>query len=159
MKNSWPLAKTGLAILLAAMVAQAGCDKGKAAGETKPAPATASGTAVSASDPTSATEEADGAVASAFPTPKPAPPSGFEFEKPVRIRAGEEFVSVESPGYACPTVADVDGDGLSDLVVGQFREGHLQFCKNTAGTGQPPVFAAAVWITTGESRAIVPGVW
>ncbi len=91
--------------------------------------------------------------------PKMAPPSQYMFETPVRIKAGDEYVSVESPGYACPTLADVDGDGLEDLVVGQFNNGSMQFCKNIASPSEPPEFAEAVWIKTGDKRAIVPGVW
>jgi hypothetical protein len=86
-------------------------------------------------------------------------PAGFEFEPPVRVKAGDQFVAVEAPGYACPTMADVDGDGKDDLVVGQFNQGHMQFCKNVAETGKAPKFAAAKWITSGNSRAVVPGVW
>lgn len=81
-----------------------------------------------------------------------------QFEKPVRIKAGAEFVTVESPGYACPTLADVDGDGLEDLIVGQFSQGHMQFCKNIGKQGNTPEFASSVWIKTGEARAVVPGV-
>jgi len=66
-----------------------------------------------------------------FPAPSQAPASGYEFETPVRIMAGGEYVSVESPGYACPTMADVDEDGKLDLVVGQFNGGKMHYCKNT----------------------------
>lgn len=82
-----------------------------------------------------------------------------EFEEPVRIKAGDDVVSVESPGYACPTMADVDGDGQDDLVVGQFREGNMQFCKNIAPHGESPRFAPPQWLMTGDDRANVPGVW
>ena len=81
------------------------------------------------------------------------------FETPVRLTAEGEYISVEAPGYACPTMADVDGDGKDDLVVGQFNQGHMQFFKNIAVDGQSPKFAAAQWLTTGEERAVVPGVW
>lgn len=82
-----------------------------------------------------------------------------QFETPVRLEADGEPIKVEAPGYACPTVADVDGDGKPDLVVGQFNQGHMQFFKNLAGTGEIPRLAAAEWLKTGEERAIVPGVW
>jgi len=83
----------------------------------------------------------------------------FVFEQPVRLKAGEEFISVESPGYACPTMADIDGDEKLDLVVGQFRNGNMQFCKNVAASGESPRFAAAEWLKSGEDRTTVPGVW
>lgn len=97
-------------------------------------------------------------VPSGVPQPS-AEPAGYEFAEPVRIKAGGDFVSVESPGYACPTITDVDGDGKEDLVVGQFRSGHMQFCRNVSAKGEKPKFAAPEWIMTGEDRAEVPGVW
>ncbi len=85
--------------------------------------------------------------------------AGYEFEKPFRVEADGQPVAVESPGYACPTMADVDGDGVPDLVVGQFRAGNMQFFRNLAGKNQPPQFAAGEWLMTNEDRAVVPGVW
>lgn len=92
-------------------------------------------------------------------TPPVADPSGYEFEAPVRLMAGGEYVSVESPGYACPTMADVDEDGKLDLVVGQFNGGKMHFCKNIAEAGAVPKFAKADWIRTKSGPANVPGVW
>jgi hypothetical protein len=97
-------------------------------------------------------------TANVHPTPKLAPSAGYEFETPVRLTAGGEFVSVEAPGYACPTLADVDEDGKLDLVVGQFNNGHMQFCRNIAEDEMPPEFAKAEWIKSGDDRAEVPGV-
>jgi hypothetical protein len=88
-----------------------------------------------------------------------APHAGFDFETPVRIKAGGEYVSVEEPGYACPTLADVDGDEKLDLVVGQFNEGYMQFCKNISKDKNSWEFAKPEWLMTGDEKAVVPGVW
>ncbi|MBL8891480.1 MAG: hypothetical protein JNL67_15985 [Planctomycetaceae bacterium] len=83
----------------------------------------------------------------------------LEFDKPVLVMAGGEPVSVESPGYACPTIVDLDKDGRLDLVVGQFNQGAMQFFKNTAEPGQTPTFEKGEWLMSEGSRATVPGVW
>ena len=87
------------------------------------------------------------------------PQSDFRFEDPVRIFAGDDPVSVDSPGYACPTIADVDGDGADDLVVGQFASGKMKFYRNENQPGQTPKFSEGIWINNGDEVANVPGVW
>jgi hypothetical protein len=94
------------------------------------------------------------------PRQKPKPVSaGFEFEEPFRVEADGQPIAVESPGYAAPTMVDLDGDGVPDLVVGQFREGNLQFFRNLASKTETPRFAAGEWLMTEDQRAVVPGVW
>jgi hypothetical protein len=34
-----------------------------------------------------------------------------EFAAPVRLKVGDKYIRIESPGYASPTWVDVDGDG------------------------------------------------
>ena len=85
--------------------------------------------------------------------------AAVEFAAPVLLTAGGEPISVETPGYACPTMADVDNDGVADLVVGQFRNGNMQFFKNLAASGETPRFAAGSWLQSGDDRLTVPGVW
>ena len=80
------------------------------------------------------------------------------FHEPIQVMADGAAIAVESPGFACPTFVDVDGDGLRDLVVGQFRDGKMTFFKNT-GSASEPTFAAGTWIMSGDKPAVVPGVW
>ena len=53
-----------------------------------------------------------------------------EFERCVRLQGGNEPVRVESPGYAAPCWADVDGDGKKHLLVGQFNQGKIRVFKH-----------------------------
>jgi hypothetical protein len=78
-----------------------------------------------------------------------------DFHPPARVRAGEAFVKVESPGYACPCLADVDADGKPDLLVGQFRGGKIKVHKGL-GDGK---FAPGAWLEADGKPAEVPGVW
>lgn len=78
-----------------------------------------------------------------------------EFSPPVRLMADGSPVRVEAPGFACPTWADVDGDGKKDLVVGQFNGGKMRVFKNL-GDNQ---FAAGQWLQAEGKDAEVPGVW
>jgi hypothetical protein len=77
------------------------------------------------------------------------------FEPPVRLKADGVPVRVESPGYAAPCRADIDGDGKKDLLVGQFHQGKIRVYRNR-GDGK---LAAGEWLTVEGSVAEVPGVW
>lgn len=78
-----------------------------------------------------------------------------EFERPVMLTAGGAAVRVESPGWAAPCWADVDGDGKKDLVVGQFHQGKMRVFKSL-GDGK---LAAGTWLQADGKDAEVPGVW
>ncbi len=78
-----------------------------------------------------------------------------EFARPVRLQGDGEAVRVESPGYAAPCWADVDGDGMKDLLVGQFRQGKIRVYKNLGNNR----LAAAKWLKADGKVAQVPGVW
>ena len=81
--------------------------------------------------------------------------SAADFEAPVRLKAGGAAVRVESPGYAAPCWADIDGDGKKDLLVGQFNQGKIRVFKNLGAEK----FAAGDWLQAEGKVAEVPGVW
>lgn len=78
-----------------------------------------------------------------------------EFQPPVRLKAGDAAVRVESPGYAAPCWADVDGDGRNELLVGQFSKGKIRVFKHQGGEK----FAPGQWLEAEGKTAEVPGVW
>ena len=79
------------------------------------------------------------------------------FEKPVRLTTAGQAIGVESPGYAAPWLQDMDGDGIRDLLVGQFNKGKISYFKGTANGATD--FAAHAWLQAGGEVASVPGVW
>jgi hypothetical protein len=79
----------------------------------------------------------------------------FQFERPVRLTADGAPIRVESPGYAFPCWADVDGDGKPDLLVGQFNQGKIRVFKHLGGEK----FAKGAWLQAEGRTAEVPGVW
>jgi hypothetical protein len=81
--------------------------------------------------------------------------SAAEFQPPVRLKAGDVPVRVESPGFAAPCWADIDGDGRKDLLVGQFNGGKIRVYRNL-GDGK---LASGEWLKAEGTVAEVPGVW
>jgi len=78
-----------------------------------------------------------------------------EFAAPVRLTAGGQYVKTEAPGYACPCWADVDADGVKDLIVGQFAGGRMKVYRGVSEGG----LAAGTWLEAEGETAEVPGIW
>ena len=76
------------------------------------------------------------------------------FEKPFRVRDGSKYIDVDI-GHAAPLYTDFDGDGVPDLLVGQFGDGKLRTYRNV-GTATEPRFDGFTWFKTGEEEGKVP---
>ena len=73
---------------------------------------------------------------------------------PVALKAGGETIDVAT-GHAAPWVADIDGDGVRDLLVGQFSGGKLLFFRNS-GTNEKPKLEKGVFVKAGGKDVTVP---
>jgi hypothetical protein len=80
-------------------------------------------------------------------------PAG-ELLPPVRIEAAGKPIDT-AIGHAAPFMADFDGDGVKDLLVGQFGDGILWVYRNV-GTNAHPRFAAGVKFKEGKKDGRVP---
>jgi hypothetical protein len=76
-----------------------------------------------------------------------------QFETPFRLEAGGKPIDVEI-GHAAPYVVDFDGDGVRDLLVGQFGKGRCRIYKNT-GTAAAPQFGEFTFFEAGGKVAEV----
>ena len=85
------------------------------------------------------------------------PPGGGqspELLRPVRLEAAGKPIDT-AIGHAAPFVGDFDGDGVPDLLVGQFGEGILWIYRNE-GTSARPKLAAGVKFKDGKADGRVP---
>lgn len=77
-----------------------------------------------------------------------------ELLPPVRIEAAGKPIDTEI-GHAHPLIVDFDGDGVQDLLVGQFGGGVLWIYRND-GTNAQPKLAAGVKFKDGSDDGRVP---
>ncbi len=73
---------------------------------------------------------------------------------PVRIEAQGAPIDT-AMGHAAPFVGDFDGDGVNDLLVGQFGDGLLWVYRNE-GMNASPKLAAGVKFQDGSQEGRVP---
>ena len=73
---------------------------------------------------------------------------------PIRIEAAGKPIDTEV-GHAAPFVCDFDGDGVQDLLVGQFKDGVLWIYRNE-GTHAQPRLATGVKFKEGKEDGRVP---
>ncbi len=77
------------------------------------------------------------------------------FETPFRVRAAAGYIDVEHC-HAAPVYEDLDGDGLKELIVGQFAHGKIRVYKNY-GTNTAPVFKDFTLLEAGGEVIAVGG--
>jgi hypothetical protein len=89
------------------------------------------------------------------PAANPPPARAADLADPVPLHADGKLID-HGPawGHCGPTFADVDGDGLADLVVGDFS-GQFTVYRNT-GTATGPKFATGQLLKAGGEVAKVP---
>ena len=86
--------------------------------------------------------------------PKPAADPAAELLPPVRLEAGGKPIDT-AIGHAAPFVGDFDGDGVRDLLVGQFGDGILWVYRNE-GTNAAPKLAPGKQFKGGKADGRVP---
>ena len=74
--------------------------------------------------------------------------------KGIKLEAGGAPIDVEV-GHAAPYFVDFDGDGVKDLLVGQFGSGKLRIYKNV-GSNKQPKFDKFTFFQAGGADATVP---
>jgi hypothetical protein len=80
------------------------------------------------------------------------PPSGFH--PGVKLEAGGEEIDIRV-GHLVPHAADWNGDGLPDLVVGQFDGGKVRLYLNE-GTANEPRLGASTFLEAGGAQISLP---
>jgi hypothetical protein len=77
-----------------------------------------------------------------------------ELRPPVRLSAAGQPIDTDI-GHAAPFLGDFDGDGVNDLLVGQFGDGLLWIYRNE-GTNAAPKLASGVKFQEGRTQGRVP---
>lgn len=85
-----------------------------------------------------------------------APLLGGDLADPVRIEAGGKPIDTEI-GHAAPFVGDFDGDGVPDLLVGQFGGGVLWVFRNEGSHAEPQLAAGAKFQADGKEGVVPSG--
>ena len=63
--------------------------------------------------------------------------TSIKFEPPVRLRANGQFIDTGPAwGHSAPCIEDLDGDGLDDLIVGDFG-GKFRMYRNVGVANEP----------------------
>ena len=81
--------------------------------------------------------------------------SAGELAAPVNVTAGGKAIDTGGVGYAAQFFSDFDGDGVRDLLIGEFSQGKLRIYRNV-GTNTKPRFEGYEWFQNGAPTGRVP---
>lgn len=98
-------------------------------------------------------------LAAAVAGPSALTAGDYKFSEPTQVLGGDKTIEVESPGYAAPSLADITGDGVPDMLVGQFRDGKITVYKGSKDADGRLTFGAGELLKAGGEDVVVPGVW
>lgn len=82
-----------------------------------------------------------------------------DFLSPIQLSSAQGAIQTEKPGYASPCIADIDGDGKDELLVGQFFRGNVAIYEINDLTAKTEQVGEKRWLLNGKDRAKVPGVY
>lgn len=82
------------------------------------------------------------------------PSRSADLEPAVRVLVAGKPIDVDT-GHAAPALHDWDGDGVRDLLVGQFGDGKLRIYKNF-GTDKAPRYFGFEFFRAGGQDATIP---
>lgn len=73
----------------------------------------------------------------------------LDYQSPFKVNANGSPITL-SLGHANPLITDWNGDGLKDLIVGQFSGAKLRYYENS-GTNAAPVFTEFTYMQSDGS--------